>query len=348
VHAIIQILPYREGRRWLAAARRFRFAGLSFGGSVSWDMAKSYRGIFTPLLTPITSDESPDLPSLRRMVDHQIQHGVHGFWVMGTSAEFASFTPDERAAAASAVVEQVGGRFPVVVNVSDASTRTAIRHASVARAMGADAIAATPPYYYPHSQDELLDHYRRIRSAIDLPLFIYNIPQTVKVRVELGTAATLASEGTVAGIKDSQNDLEWFRQLTLFTRENGLEFSAFAGTRYLIDAGLLAGATGAIPSIANAFPDLAVEAYEAALARDFDRSSSREQMIMHIEALPLATAQGSRNAAILGFLKTVLYDQGIIASPDLTHPLRSFSAPERARLLDQLHDLVGVAPAGRT
>jgi dihydrodipicolinate synthase/N-acetylneuraminate lyase len=134
----------------------------------------------------------------------------------------------------------------------------------------------------------------------------------------------------------------------MFTRENSLQFSAFAGTRYLIDAGLLAGATGAIPSIANTYPDLAVRAYEAALARDFDRSSACVQRIMQIEALPLATAQGSRNAAILGFLKTVLHDEGIIASPDLTHPLRSFSAPERARLLDQLHDLVGMASAGRS
>jgi 4-hydroxy-tetrahydrodipicolinate synthase len=311
-------------------------------------MTERYRGIFTPLLTPIAPDESPDLASLCRMVDHQIEHGVHGFWVMGTSAEFASFTPGERAAAAAAVVERTHGRLPVVVNVSDASTRGAIRHASAARAMGADAIAATPPYYYPHSQDELLDHYRRIRSAIDLPLFIYNIPQTVKVRVELSTAVLLASEGTVVGIKDSQNNLEWFRQLTMFTRENGLQFNAFAGTRYLIDAGLLAGAVGAIPSIANAFPELAVDAYEAALARDFERSSAREQRIMQIEALPLATAQGSRNAAILGFLKTVLHDGGIIASPDLTHPLRSFSMPERTRLLDQLHNLVGMASASRS
>jgi dihydrodipicolinate synthase/N-acetylneuraminate lyase len=266
---------------------------------------------------------------------------------MGTSAEFASFSAAERAAAASAVVERVGGRIPVVVNVSDASTRGTILHGASARAAGADAIAATPPYYYPHSQDELLDHYRRIRAAIDLPLFIYNIPQTVKVRVELKTATTLALEGTVVGIKDSQNDLEWFRQLTLFTSENGLQFSAFAGTRYLIDAGLLAGATGAIPSIANAFPELAVDAYEAALARDFDRSSAREQRIMRIEALPLATAQGSRNAAILGFLKTVLHHQGIIASPDLTHPLRSFSETERTRLLEQLQTLLHTVALSR-
>jgi 4-hydroxy-tetrahydrodipicolinate synthase len=308
--------------------------------------AALYRGIFTPLVTPIGADESPDLPSLRRLVDYQIDHHIHGLWVMGTSAEFASFTADERLAVTSAVVDRANGRVPVVVNVSDASTRGAIRHACAARAAGADAIAATPPYYYPHSQDELLDHYRRIRSAVDLPLFIYNIPQTVKVRVELRTAVTLASESTVVGMKDSQNDLEWFRQLTLFASDRGITFSAFAGTRYLIDAGMLAGAVGAIPSIANAFPELAVDAYEAVVGKDFERSNAQEQQIMRIEALPLAITHGSRHAAILGFLKTVLHDRGIIASPNLTAPLRTFSAAERTGLLQRLQTLVEAVGVG--
>jgi 4-hydroxy-tetrahydrodipicolinate synthase len=308
-------------------------------------ISTAYEGIFTPLVTPITSDETPDLPSLRRLVDYQIDHDVHGLWVLGTSGEFASFTTDERAAVAAAAVDAARGRVPVVVNVSDASTRGAIRHALAASVAGADAIAATPPYYYPHSQDELLDHYHRIRSTVDLPLFIYNIPQTVKVRVELQTATTLAADGTVVGIKDSQNDLEWFRQLTMYTYGHGILFSAFIGTRYLIDAGLMMGANGAIPSIANAFPDLAVGAYDAILTKDLARADACERQVMQIEALPLAHPAGSRNAVILGFLKAVLHERGIIASPDLTGPLRNFTALEREGLLVQLRKMMRPDPA---
>lgn len=65
----------------------------------------------------------------------------------------------------------------------------------------------TPPYYYGNSQDELLHMYREVRDAIDAPLYIYNIPSTVKTRVEIPTIIELAREGTVAGIKDSQGDL---------------------------------------------------------------------------------------------------------------------------------------------
>ena len=314
--------------------------------SVSWSMSTTsttpiaFEGIFTPLVTPITPEETPDLPSLRRLVDYQIEHHVHGLWVLGTSGEFASFTTRERAAVAEAAVDRARGRVPAVINVSDVSTRGAIRHGLAALASGADAIAATPPYYYPHSQDELLDHYRRIRSAVDLPLFIYNIPQTVKVRVELQTATALASDGTVVGIKDSQNDLEWFRQLTMYTSENGIAFSAFVGTRYLIDAGMLAGAVGAIPSIANAFPELAVGAFDAARCKDFARSGACEQQIMRIEALPLKIPRGSRNAAILGFLKAVLHARGIIDSPNLSAPLRTFDVDEREELLEKLRGVI--------
>lgn len=302
-----------------------------------------FRGLFTPLVTPIGADESPDLVSLERLVRFQLENGVHGLWAMGTTAEFASFDEHERAAAVETVVRAAHGSVPVVANVSDASTRMAIRHARNARAAGASAIAATPPYYYPHSQDELLDHYRRIKAAIDLPLFIYNIPQTVRVRVELPTAKTLAAEGTVSGIKDSQNDLEWFRQLTLFARAQELPFMAFVGTRHLIDAGILAGAVGAIPSIANAFPDLCVAVYEAAAAGDFVGSAGIEARIIEIEANVGLLTQGSRNAAILGLQKTILWRRGIFDSPALTSPLRAPTPEEQELLWSRVSHILAIA-----
>lgn len=313
---------------------------------ISPSVNSGFRGIFTPLITPIDLHEGIDLASLRRLVDFQVRAGVHGLWAMGTSAEFASFSADERAAAIEVVVETAAGRVPVIANVSDASTRVTIQHGRRALRAGADGIAATPPYYYPHSQDELLVHYRAIHDAVDLPLFIYNIPQTVRVRLELRTAYQLAEEGTVSGIKDSQNDLEWFRQLVVFTRRRRLAFWAFAGTRYLIDAAVLAGAGGAIPSLANAFPELCVQAYEFATAGDFAGAADVETRIIEIEQVAATAQGGSPNAAILGFLKTALEARGVIANSALTGPLRSLTMDEqrevraRLRVLHALEEAV--------
>jgi 4-hydroxy-tetrahydrodipicolinate synthase len=302
-----------------------------------------FRGIYTPLVTPLDGQDRLDLRSLQRLVEFQLTHRVHGLWAMGTTSEFAGFDGDERAAAIETVVQAADGRVPVIANVSDASTRLAIRHARRALDAGAGAIAATPPYYYPHSQDEVLAHYREIRQAVDAPLFIYNIPQTVRVRVELPTARALAEEGTIAGIKDSQNDLEWFRQLALFVRGRDIPFALFAGTRYLIDAAVLAGATGAIPSIANAFPDLAVEVFDRAVEGNYTAAAEAESTIIALESIAGLVAQGSRNAAILGFLKAVLYRRGIIASPAVSAPLRPLTEAEIERANQRVDQVRPVA-----
>jgi 4-hydroxy-tetrahydrodipicolinate synthase len=286
-----------------------------------------FTGIFTPLVSPIHPDGEPDIESLRRLVDYQVDGGVSGFWAMGTSSEFAAFDAAERAAMTATVVE-AGRGLPVIVNISDASSRRAIEHARAAAAAGAHAVAATPPYYYPHSQDEVLRHYHILRDAVDLPLFVYNIPQTVRVRVELSTLTSLIDAGIVAGMKDSQNDLEYMRQVAMHVQDTRATFALFAGTRYLIDAAVLVGASGAIPSIANAFPRLCVEAFDRASAGDFNAAAACCRRLAGLENITSVVGGGSRNAAVLGLIKALLTGGSVIASPHLTAPFRTLNETE--------------------
>lgn len=309
-------------------------------------MNDRFRGILTPLITPINPDESIDYSSLQRLVEFQIGAGVHGLWVMGTSAEFGAFSREERAESVRVVTGTARGRVPVIANVSDAATRLALAHTRDAMAAGVDAVAATPPYYYPHSQDELLLHYRAIAEEAGGRLFIYNIPQTVRVKVELKTAQTLVAERAVTGIKDSQNDLEWFRQLVLFARRHGADFAAFAGTRHLIDAAVLAGADGAIPSVANAFPEIVVEVYTAASSGDFETASRRQNVIVDIESASTSVSGGSRNAQVLSVLKGLLMDRGVIDHSTLTAPLRTITAEEWRSVRSRIEDAVAAMSHG--
>src|SRR3982074_526188 len=229
------------------------------------------KGIFVPMLTPLHSDETVDEASLRRLVAFLVGAGVHGLWAMGTTGEFAALPESERARAVTATIDGVRGRVPVIANIGDSSTGLALRHARHAVEAGADALALTPPHYYPHSMDEMLMHFRALKEAFpDLPLLIYNIPQTVKVKMTVATTMQLAREGTVQGIKDSQNDLRWFRQLAHAIRGDGLEdqFRLFLGTRILIDAARVLGAHGAIPATSNVAPAAAAETWEAAVRGD--------------------------------------------------------------------------------
>jgi 4-hydroxy-tetrahydrodipicolinate synthase len=304
----------------------------------AFDLAKDksrLRGIFPPILTPLTEDEKIDTGSMMSLADHLIKNGVHGIWVMGTTGEFASFDEFERAAAVEAAVEGVAGRVPVITNIGDCSTRMAVRHGKAAEKAGADAIALTPPYYYPNAQDELLAHFRKVKESVDLPLFVYNIPQTVKVKMDVATTLTLAKEGTIIGLKDSQNDLDWFRQVTVGARSAGLDLRCFLGTRFLIDAATVIGACGSIPSISNVAPRACSAAYEASERGDWAEAAKQQERVMQIERISRAAQGGGINAALFSAMKTILMKNGIIATNVLTSPLRQLTAAEIQKL-DQI------------
>jgi 4-hydroxy-tetrahydrodipicolinate synthase len=302
-------------------------------------------GIVPPILTPVSDDETIDLASLRRLVGFVIDGGVHGIWVLGTTGEFASFDARERSEAVRVAVEAADGRVPVVVNISDAATRLAIEHAREAREAGADAIALLPPYYYVNEQDELLDHFRRVRSAVDLPLLAYNIPQNVKARFGVETILKLGQEGAIVGLKDSQNDLDWFRQVMTGARERGIALRGFLGTRYLIDAGLLAGAHGAIPGIANVAPRLCVECYEAARSRDFAAADRATARLLQVTRLSGLARGGSQTAANFATMKTALKLLGVLETGLVTAPLRNLTAEEEAKVAEFVEQLGLRAPA---
>jgi 4-hydroxy-tetrahydrodipicolinate synthase len=302
-------------------------------------------GIVPPILTPVTAEETIDLASLRRLVGFLIEGGVHGIWVLGTTGEFASFDRRERAEAVRAAVEAADGRVPVVANISDAATRLAIEHAREAAAAGADALALLPPYYYLNEADELLEHFRRVRQAVDLPLLAYNIPQNVKVKFGVDTILRLGEEGTIVGLKDSQNDLDWFRQVMTGARQRGIALRGFLGTRYLIDAGLLAGAHGAIPGVANIAPRLCVECYEAARRGDFEASDRATAKLIAVTRLGGLARGGSATAGNFATMKAALKRWGVLSTSLVTAPLRNLSEEEEARVAETVAKLgLGAVP----
>lgn len=294
------------------------------------------RGILVPVLTPLEAgEERVDTASLGRLVDFVLEGGVHGIWVMGTTGEFATLPETERARAVRAAVERVNGRVPVVASVGDSSTALALRHARAAAEAGADALALTPPHYYPHTMDEVQAHFRAVKAAVpDLPLLVYNIPPMVKVKMTVAATLELAREGTVQGIKDSQNDLRWFRDLVLGARADGLgdRFRTFLGSPDLLDAAVVVGAHGDIPSSSNIAPGPCAEAWEAAERGDFARAEKAVERVKAYMALASIARGGSDEAALYSAMKLALRSWGVIASAGLTRPLREMGPDEAAEL----------------
>lgn len=295
-------------------------------------------GIVPPILTPLMPDGQVDLRSLMRLTRYLMINGVHGIWACGTTGEFACIDAEEREHVTGTIVDTLDGKLPVIANVSDCSTRLTIGHARRAVGVGADAIAVTPPYYYGNSQEELLHMYREVRDAIDAPLYIYNIPSTVKTRVEIPTIIELAREGTVAGIKDSQGDLPWARELASAVAEAGVPLRIFLGSKAMTEVALIPGLHGCIPGIANVVPRACVDAWEQSERGNLDSARTAQHLVDAAMGLLEMTA-GGRHARSFGGMKASLVSLGVITHPTMSSPLHTADATEIAAVGERTREL---------
>ena len=298
-----------------------------------------FRGVIVPILTPLTPEERVDTGSLRRLVNYLIDNGVHGIWAAGTTGEFPALSDEQRLVAIETVVDEVAGRVPVIGNISAPGTEIAVGLGHAVREMGLDGVAATPPYYYPNAQDELLDHYRRLSDRVGMPLWVYNIPVTVKTVVEPATIAQLAGEGTVVGIKDSSGAGESFAHLGFLCEQGDIHLWRFLGSVFRASTARAVGAHGVIPGIANVVPAIVAGAWEA--GENGDGKAALEYMARLTTAgkLMRLASGGGPNASSLSGLKSALKMMGILETDTVTRPLRPLTEEEKLPLPDMLQEL---------
>ncbi len=292
----------------------------------------AFEGVVVPILTPLLPSGEQDFGSLRRLVNHLLDAGVHGIWASGTTGEFANFTDSERLRNIEAVVNEVNGRVPVIANVSGPATDATVRLGLAAREIGAAGMAATPPYYYPSGQDELLDHYRHIKSSLDAPLWVYNIPQTVKTAVAPATVARLAEEGAVVGIKDSSGAGEALAELNTRCDESGVALYRFIGTTHRIGAAQAIGVHGVIPGIANLLPAVSVRGWEAGAAGDVETALQCDSLLLASGALQRVAQGGSVNSNNVASMKASLAILGVIDHGTMSRPMRELTEDEKQAL----------------
>jgi 4-hydroxy-tetrahydrodipicolinate synthase len=224
-----------------------------------------FEGIFPPIVTPLDEKERIDEQGFVRQLNRLIDNGVHGIYLLGTSGEFVSLTNEERTKAIEIAVKTVNRRVPIICGCMDSSTKRVIQNIEKAQGLEVDAIATTPPYYYPpHTDADIIAFYKSIAASTDLPVVIYNIPQTTKVAIPPEVVLELhGSVENIAGIKDSTGDWTNFLKLLAYVGESD-KFSILLGSYTVAGAAIMLGAEGAVMSIANVDPKTPVQIYEAA------------------------------------------------------------------------------------
>ena len=257
----------------------------------------SFHGIIPPVATPMKSDEDLDLDRFRWFLDHLIDNGVHGLFVLGTNSEFCALDDREKQEVIATAVAHVNKRVPVLAGTGAESTREVIRLTRMAEREGADGVSIITPYFILPNQREIHDHYRRIAESTSLPVLLYNNPATCGgVKIDVDTLARLAEIPNIVGIKDSSGDLQ---NTIEYIRVVPERFSVMTGRDTLIFHGLIAGARGAVPATGNIAPALLVEIYERFRAGDLKGSQDAQARLSPLRlALSLCTTPGGVKAAL--------------------------------------------------
>src|SRR6266849_1214168 len=284
-------------------------------------------GVLPALVTPLHRDGSADESGIKRLVEHVISGGVHGLLPLGSTGEGAALGERTRWQVLKTVIEAAAGRAPVICGVAQPHLEAARAEVAAASRLGADAALVAPPFYYPTDQATLRAFYRRLAADSKIPLLLYNIPQFTKVVAEPATVAELATEGTIAGIKDSSRDFEYFENVRLATRS--LEhFRMFTGSDTMLLASLALGGAGTICGAANVAPDWVVRIYDEYGRGDLEAARRSQDALYE---LVIAVRTGSFPLAI----KAALHMLGI-CEPWSAPPVQKLDSRQEATLREQL------------
>jgi 4-hydroxy-tetrahydrodipicolinate synthase len=211
-------------------------------------MVATFRGSYSVTVTPFTAERSAiDVEALRQFMDWQVESGVPGVIVLGTTGEYLTVSDVERALIVETAVKQVAGRARVLVGTMNAHTPNAVRYSKQAEELGADGLMVLPPYYYTPTDDEIWRYYRAISEAVSVPIMLYNNPVTANVDMSAALVARLTRDfENIRYIKESSQDLARVRDVIEAT--DGV-MNVYAGERP-VDSFLL-GAVGYVNPYGN-------------------------------------------------------------------------------------------------
>lgn len=206
-----------------------------------------FKGIFPALLTPFNEKNEINEKALEKLIEYNIQKGVTGFYVGGSTAEAFLLSDEERLQVYKLVKEIVGKRCTLIAHIGCISTRQTIMFGEYAQSLGYDAISAVAPFYYKFTFDEIKQHYFDVVDRVDLPMLIYNFPAFSGVNLTTENLKEFLNDERFIGVKHTSNDyfaLEQFK--TAFP--NKIFYNGFDE---MFLAGLSMGADGGVGSTYN-------------------------------------------------------------------------------------------------
>ena len=257
-----------------------------------------FRGIATAIITPI-NEHGIDYERFGALIDWQIEQGIDGLVVCGTTGEASTLTIDEHKAVIDFAAHHVAGRVPVIAGTGSNETHYAIDLTQSAADSGADAALVVTPYYNKATQNGLIRFYTEIADTSEIPIILYNVPSRTGMTIEPSTYAALAGHENIVGIKEANGDMSKIVE-TMALLDGTMDL--YSGNDDQLVPLLAMGASGCISVLSNLLPAETKEIYTRFEAGDVKGAMALQcryhELIMalfsEVSPIPIKAAMSAR------------------------------------------------------
>lgn len=286
-----------------------------------------FEGVITALITPFKNGEV-DYGSLKKLLKQQLDQGVDGFVVHGTTAESPTTTDSEKEKIFEFVKSEVAGQVPLIAGTGTNSTEDTIQRAKRAEKWKADAQLVVVPYYNKPPQRGLFEHFNKVANSVGIPTILYNVPGRTITSLEVDTIVALSENKKIVGIKEATGDIEFGSKIISKVRK---DFNVLSGDDKTCMALASKGGKGVIAVVSHLISRKMKETYEKIKSGDRDALENYEKYFslidsMYVEANPIP-------------VKYALKKTGILDSEELRLPLVSLSQELRSKVDEQVKGL---------
>lgn len=263
---------------------------------------QSLIGTGVALITPFKKDFSVDVDALKKIVDYQVDGGIEYLVVLGTTAESATLTKEEKQLVIDTVIEANAGRLPLVLGVGGNNTAEVVAELKERDLSGFAAILSVSPYYNKPTQEGIYQHFKMVAEASPIPVILYNVPGRTASNMLPETVIRLAKDfKNIIGIKEAAGDIVQAMKLIQHKPEG---FLVISGDDMITLPMVLAGGAGVISVIGEGFPRQFSDMVRLGLERKVDEAYKLHYLLA--DAIDMIFEQGNP-----GGIKVVFRELGL-------------------------------------
>ena len=240
-----------------------------------------FQGCATALATPF-KEKQIHYSELEKLIEFQIEQGIHALVVNGTTGESATLSIEEKKQLIRFTVNLVKHRIPVIAGTGGNNTSEVIELSQYAESIGVDGLLIVTPYYNKTTQKGAIYHYRKIANSVHLPILLYNVPSRTGFNLSAESCYELSKLQNIVGIKEASGNISQVADIASLCDNN---FSIYSGNDDLILPILSLGGRGIISVLSNIAPSQTISIVNHYFQHNLEIATS-----LQLKAIPLIRA----------------------------------------------------------